>query len=181
MSKPVTELVELFNERLKELSVEIVVPSPSLSLNDYLRQFVMAEDFTSVVLGRGAPDGLAAALEGATEVLADYSNGGAGGSEAAKICAKAKAGITGIDAIIADTGTLVIASKTAGDRATSLIPPVHIAILEGVRAYETLADYLVAADPTLTHQFITGPSRTADIEKKLVLGVHGPVRVIVVE
>jgi len=171
---------ELFQERLAELSTEYVARSASLTLENYLRRFVMAEDFTTVVLGRGVPEGLGAALEGATEVLVDFSTGGTMDTATLKLCARAKAGITGLDAIIADTGTLVIASKSAGDRVASLVPPVHIALLEGVRMYQSLEDYLEDADPTLTHQFITGPSRTADIEKKLVLGVHGPVRLILI-
>ena len=69
----------------------------------------------------------------------------------------------------------------------SVIPLVHIAVLPASRIYRSLTDYLVA-EPGVVDQganvvAITGPSRTADIEQELNLGVHGPghLHVIVVE
>jgi len=103
--------------------------------------------------------------------------------------ATADIGITGADFAIADTGTLVLLSGPEQPRLTSLLPPVHIAILEKENivldihalfaklgeSYEKKYDELCTCI-----SFITGPSRTADIELNLTLGVHGPGRAIVI-
>ena len=103
--------------------------------------------------------------------------------------ASADIGITGADFAIADTGTLVLLSGPKRPRLTSLLPPVHIAILEKEvivpdihvlfarlgESYEKNYDELCSCI-----SFITGPSRTADIELNLTLRVHGPGRAIVI-
>lgn len=89
-------------------------------------------------------------------------------------------GVTGAQWGIAETGTLVLDSEAEKHRLVSLVPPVHVAILEAGRILGTLGDALAAgrgADPDALPRalsFITGPSRTADIELTLVVGVHGP-------
>lgn len=102
--------------------------------------------------------------------------------------ASADIGITGTDFAIADTGTLVLLSGPEQPRLTSLLPPVHIAILKKEtivlnihalfaklgESYEKNYDELCTCI-----SFITGPSRTADIELNLTLGVHGPGKMIV--
>jgi L-lactate utilization protein LutC len=87
-------------------------------------------------------------------------------------------GVTKVQAAIADTGTLVLDSAAEKNRLLSLVPPIHIAILDASRIYSTLGETLSAlqsgeeVSPAIT--FITGPSRTADIELTLAIGVHGP-------
>jgi len=87
-------------------------------------------------------------------------------------------GITNAQAAIAETGTLVLDSSCERNRLVSVVPPVHIAIVAASRIYATLADVLALlqsgkeVSPAIT--FITGPSRTADIELTLTIGVHGP-------
>lgn len=100
-------------------------------------------------------------------------------------------GITGADAAIAETGSLLVFSGEGRGRLASLLPPIHIALLPVERIVRTLPD----AFALLQDQFgggafrdrsnlaiISGPSRSADIELSLTLGVHGPkeVHVIVV-
>ena len=102
--------------------------------------------------------------------------------------AKADIGITGADFAVADTGTLVLLSGPSKPRLTSLLPPVHVSILRK----ETILPDIHHLFSTLGERcgdnyeelcscisFITGPSRTADIELNLTLGVHGPERTIV--
>jgi len=97
---------------------------------------------------------------------------------------KADIGITGGNALIAETGTLVLVTNEGNaDLATSL-PPVHIAIVGIEKIVPTLDDAvavlkLLARSATgqklsTYTQFITGPSRSADIELTLQIGVHGP-------
>jgi len=93
-------------------------------------------------------------------------------------------GITRAQAAIAETGTLVLDSSVEQNRLVSLVPPVHIAILDASRIYATLGETLAAlqaggeVSPAIT--FITGPSRTADIELTLTIGVHGPQELYVI-
>jgi L-lactate dehydrogenase complex protein LldG len=81
---------------------------------------------------------------------------------------------------IAETGTLVLESAIERHRLASLLPPRHVAVLARSRLLGTLGEAFAAvragagtpASRTIT--FVTGPSRTADIELELVVGVHGP-------
>lgn len=90
---------------------------------------------------------------------------------------EAAVGITSAEYGLADTGTLVVMSASES-RLASLLPPVHIAIIESSRILTGLDALLtVEAKPairTASMVLITGPSRTADIEQILVRGVHGP-------
>ncbi len=93
-------------------------------------------------------------------------------------------GITTAQAAIAETGTLVLDASCERHRLASLVPPVHIAIVDASRIYLTLGETLSMLrkgeelSPTIT--FVTGPSRTADIELTLAIGVHGPQELFVV-
>jgi L-lactate dehydrogenase complex protein LldG len=102
-------------------------------------------------------------------------------------CAEAPVGITSAQYALAATGTLVLLSSDEEQRLVSLLPPAHIAVIPASRILAKL-DGLFAliqmpADLTSALIFITGPSRTADIEQILVRGVHGPgeVHVVIVE
>jgi L-lactate dehydrogenase complex protein LldG len=89
----------------------------------------------------------------------------------------AAVGITGAEYGLADTGTLVVLSATES-RLASLLPPVHIAVIDSRRILSGLDELLTLvpepANLTASMVLITGPSRTADIEQILVRGVHGP-------
>ncbi|MBX3084793.1 MAG: lactate utilization protein [Anaerolineae bacterium] len=96
-----------------------------------------------------------------------------------------RVGITGADAGLATTGSLVMITNDDQGRLPSLMPPVHIAILRKERLYANLEAWIaaqgrdaLAASNSIT--VITGPSRTGDIEMMIVLGVHGPGAVHVV-
>lgn len=83
-------------------------------------------------------------------------------------------GITEADYLLPETGTLVLKSSFEKPRAVSLLPRIHLAI---VRSEMMRADmHQVFAEAKENHYlvFITGPSRTADIELTVTLGVHGP-------
>jgi L-lactate dehydrogenase complex protein LldG len=93
-------------------------------------------------------------------------------------------GVTTAQAAIAETGTLVLDSSRERHRLISLVPPVHIAIVDAANIYSTLGETLAvlhkdgAVSPIVT--FVTGPSRTADIELTLAIGVHGPQELYVI-
>jgi L-lactate dehydrogenase complex protein LldG len=104
----------------------------------------------------------------------------------------ASLGITGVEYALAETGSLVVTSWTEGAQLASLAPPVHVALYRRRQLVATLDEVLerlrVACAPReaawgRSVVFITGTSRTADIEQILIRGVHGPgeVHVILVE
>lgn len=92
----------------------------------------------------------------------------------------ASAGLTGVNFALADTGTLVLESTAEDIRLATTLPVRHFALLDPLKI---LPDSLAAVAPLRElHQrdprnyiaYITGPSRTADIERVLTIGVHGP-------
>ena len=94
------------------------------------------------------------------------------------------ASVTGVAAAISETGTIVCVSGPAVARGTSLIPPVHVALMRADQIIGDLFDYFERcgpADPVPANiNLISGPSKTADIEGILVTGVHGPEHVHIV-
>ncbi len=90
-----------------------------------------------------------------------------------------EAGVTAAQLGIAETGTIGLLSAVEKHRLLSLVPPLHVAVLRASDIKETLAEALmhVRGDGEITSHaitFITGPSRTSDIELTLAIGVHGP-------
>jgi L-lactate dehydrogenase complex protein LldG len=96
------------------------------------------------------------------------------------------AGLTEAQWGIVETGTLVLASARERNRLASLVPPVHVALLRASNLRDTIGDALASARepdgsvPSHVITFITGPSRTSDIELTLAIGVHGPQVLLVV-
>ena len=86
------------------------------------------------------------------------------------------AGITGVLAGIAETGTLVISGYEGRPLTASLLPEIHIAVLRAADILPSLEQAIrlpeVVSVPATV--LVTGPSRTADIEMTLTIGVHGP-------
>lgn len=94
-------------------------------------------------------------------------------------------GVTGCFCAIAETGTLLCLSDAGTPPSTSLLPETHVALVPCSRIVKTMEDAWALVRSERVHMpraanFISGPSRTADIEQTLVLGAHGPYRVHVV-
>jgi L-lactate dehydrogenase complex protein LldG len=83
---------------------------------------------------------------------------------------------------IAETGSIVCASVEGRAVQASLLPSQHLALLPAEKIYPTLDDFFQSLGTTLPTNIavITGPSRTADIELTLAIGVHGPERLDVI-
>jgi len=104
--------------------------------------------------------------------------------ELRKLFTEADVGISGANLAVAESGTLVIISNEGNARLVTSLPPVHIALVTTEKFVETLeqavslvkALTVASAGMKLTSyvSLITGPSRTTDIEKELIIGVHGP-------
>ena len=94
------------------------------------------------------------------------------------------AGLCRADGAIADTGLLVLLSSPSQPRTLSLVPPINICLVDTDRLYADLPSALRAADwaagmPT-NLIFISGPSKTADIQQTLAYGAHGPKELVVI-
>jgi L-lactate dehydrogenase complex protein LldG len=113
----------------------------------------------------------------ALEIRRDYD------AQALEAC---DVGITGCDALVAETGSVLMTTLTAGGRALSILPPHHLVIAETSQVLRDLPaamervggpEGVCRATLAMLH---TGPSRTGDIERKIVLGAHGPKKMTVV-
>jgi L-lactate dehydrogenase complex protein LldG len=94
--------------------------------------------------------------------------------------AQCDVGISECDALVAQTGSVVVTSRSAGGRALSVLPPHHVVLARREQlvpdlpaAFALLKSKYGAAYPSMI-SIITGPSRTGDIEMTIVVGVHGP-------
>lgn len=133
------------------------------------------------VLERMALDA-ALAEAGMESVLLAEGAGGLDAQARQDTAAAAAVGVTGVDAVIAETASVALVPRRGMSRQASLLPPVHVAIATAGQVVATLDDVLAlrleelaeAEEATWYMNLVSGPSRTADIEQTLVVGVHGP-------
>ena len=94
-------------------------------------------------------------------------------------------GLTECDALVAQTGSVLVTSRSAGGRALSVLPPHHVVLARREQLVADLSDAFAllkekyGANYPSFISFITGPSRTGDIERVLVLGAHGPKKLTI--
>jgi L-lactate dehydrogenase complex protein LldG len=168
--------IESFVERLSALAGKVFCAAAPGDALDYIRRVVDGRP----VVASNAP--LLAAC-GVTS-LASVHSGFTDREKLRAACSTAAVGITSANYCLADTGTLVMIASPEEARLISLLPPVHVAVVEVERILsgldELLATIPLPAEQSSSMVLITGPSRTADIEQKLVRGVHGPGEIHVV-
>ena len=179
---PTTEqLVERFVQEIEAVAGEVHRCASMDEARNKLAELVGQLDQTTI---GGIDHPLTRELT--SEVPPDRIDWGAAGAEVTAM-AQWSASLVAADCLLADTGTCMVACGTAHERLMCYLPPVSIVIARTDRLFEHLPaawEELArrVADPELRGEFvfITGPSRTADIEKILILGVHGPKRLVVV-
>lgn len=161
-----------FRDEIEALGVSCAIETTAAAVRERVRDLVRAETVLCWDDGQ-LPYGVA-------EVLAEPVRGSAPRDRQAA----AAVGVTGCDGAIAETGSLVMLSRPGRSRAASLLPPFHIAIVRPDQLYATMGEFFAARESDVlggaSCTFITGPSRTADIELTLTLGIHGPGRVDIV-
>ena len=96
-----------------------------------------------------------------------------------------KLGVTGVFAALAETGTLMVVSGPDSPASVSLLPETHVAVVPASRIVAHMETAWAMAREAFgplprAVNFISGPSRTADIEQRMVLGAHGPYRVHII-
>jgi L-lactate dehydrogenase complex protein LldG len=172
-------LIDLFRAGLEAVNGNCAVVANEKEAVAKIRQVIEFDELHRIAISDSPlVERLARDLEGSVELLRNA---------AAPLLFECDAGITSVQWAIAETGTLVLESKGERHRLVSLVPPVHIAVVEAGRIRRTMAEVLrnvsTSDELSRTVTFITGPSRTSDIELTLAIGVHGPAKlhVIVIE
>lgn len=122
--------------------------------------------------------------QGLTRVGHDHGHTGDGRRRRVDDYGDLRLGITGAEAGFAETGSVVVRSGKGRPRMASLIPSVHVVLLRSAAIHRSLAHWTAMMAPEMATAtnvvFISGPSRTGDIEMRLNTGVHGPGEVHVV-
>ena len=172
-------LIDLFRESLEAVNGSCTIVADEAEAASTLKQVIELNQLQHIAVSDSPIVGrLMQQIDGTAEVLSSAE------PEALFNC---DGGITGAQLGIAETGTLVLETKSERHRLVSLVPAMHIAILAAGRILGTMSEALAAVSTagelSRTVTFITGPSRTSDIELTLAIGVHGPARlhVIVIE
>lgn len=194
--EPFSELIEHFTAMLTDVGGRVVRVPDAAAAREWLVDFAQERSPATVVMDRGLPTPDLADSLAAVGVRVVVAPAGADADRAQlreefrAACAAADVGITGAAYAVADTGTLVALAGPGRPRTTSVLPPVHVAVVRGDRMVANLralltrlrsAEWRHGRPSAMT--FITGPSRTADIEQTLSIGVHGPgeVHVVMIE
>jgi L-lactate dehydrogenase complex protein LldG len=174
------DLINVFREQLKKLFGELHILNNINEAGD--RLLLILKDVDTHLCGTHQFS-LFEKMKAVCPDLNKHSNEINGIDIKSEEYAKYEVGITGADFLIARTGSILLRTITAGGRRLSILPPTHIVIAEEKQLVFSLDDALQNLDDKNNlwsyATIITGPSRTSDIEKELVLGAHGPKRLVV--
>ncbi len=183
------DLVAAFSQEATALKCQVYLADSPSAVIEYAGQIFEARqttDFLSWEQAAMPVAGLHAQLaqRGYRWQRSDISNHPQARRDTLLRLSEVKIGLTGAQAGLADTGSLVLQSGHGQGRLASLLPPVHIALLNTRNLFPTMAHFIQAhpgaARETSNLVLISGPSRTADIEQTLTLGVHGPKAVHII-
>ena len=168
------QLVQRFTEEAEGVAASVQRVASSEDVPEAVARYLVAENLPASV--RMAPDRRLAAIPWSRTPTVTVSTGASDGSD--------EVSLTGAHAGVAETGTLVLRSGPENPTTLNFLPATHIVVLSAdqiVGSYEEALTRLRVEGPLpRTVNFITGPSRTADIEQQLELGAHGPRRLHIV-
>jgi L-lactate dehydrogenase complex protein LldG len=172
------ESLALFSRNARDLKAEFELVDRADQLLLRVRALSDAEKWTKIATHRGELTDLVVQKLGLPSCLTDSPYD-------PRELERCDAGITQCDALVAQTGSVLVTSRSAGGRALSVLPPHHVVVARRsqlvpdlVAAFGLLKKTYAANYPSFI-SFITGPSRTGDIERILVLGAHGPKRLTI--
>ena len=173
-----SSLFETFRARAEAVSAEVHRVDSAAAARSFLLDFLIAEGvsdqpYAYAVCADGVLPGESRKALAVPGLRFDVTRETA---EAAKV------GISQVEWGIAATGTLVTDATAVERRLASTLPVIHVAILPTAAIQADMAAVFAQADPRRIAylSMITGPSRTADIERVLTIGVHGPARLVIV-
>lgn len=182
-SKPLhmdhAQRIARFTERMQVVRGEVQRVARD-AWGDWLVRELPARDLRQVLLGTGPIGDRAAAALGDSVAVRRYTE--PVDDWRAELFNDVDVAVTGARAGLAETGSLVLWPDSQEPRLMSLVPPVHIVLLDADRLYENFAEIIAAegwSDGMPTNALlISGPSKTADIEQTLAYGIHGPKQLI---
>ena len=174
-------LVDVFKKQLEKLSGELYI---TRSTEEVVQILLDLLNTVSPDQSRAHQSPLIDDLKVLNENLRQYLSNNDLGNLTSEEFANLKIGITQADFLIARTGSVFLRTVSAGGRRLSVLPPTHIVLAKEDQIVSSLDDVFIENDVNDESwsyaTIITGPSRTSDIEKQLVLGAHGPKRLIVI-
>ena len=172
------EQAALFRRKAVELHADFRLVKDVAAMAAELKAICAAEKWQRAASHAGELTGAACRALGLPILLTDQAFD-------KRELARCDVGISDCDALVAQTGSVVVTSRSAGGRGLSVLPPHHVVV---ARREQLLPDLPAAfaflrskygADYPSMISFITGPSRTGDIERILVLGAHGPKKLTI--
>jgi L-lactate dehydrogenase complex protein LldG len=188
-------LVEQFRTEFSRVSGEMAVCTDSESVIDTIRDLIQSSNFTAVAISQHP---LCRRLQLEEKLKAELpqihfvnetmdSESSFERSQLRERLSGVELSVTGTEYLIADIGTIVTLSNPQASREISLLPEAHLVLATPDQIYPNMAELFREIHekhgdtlPGSTLTLITGPSRTADIEKVLIKGVHGPTRLLAI-
>jgi L-lactate dehydrogenase complex protein LldG len=179
------DLVETFSRELGKVGGRVSSAQSSEELRQLLQELYSPEEYATVAVSAcevldqlGLREWLVSTGRQVVPSLKEFMTAENSLDQYKHVLMKAELGITCADYALADTGTLVLVSGGEQHRLISLLPPVHVCFLDPRDIFASLTDFLAREDetsrPPSAMTCITGPSRTADIELTITMGMHGP-------
>jgi len=178
VGKTLEEQIELFRQNAEALKAEFRACSDVSEAIQHVKKLAATGGWKKVGRHRGELTDAVAWELGVTEVQTDHGYG----VDDLESC---DAGLTQCEALVAQTGSVLVSAPTAGGRALSVLPPHHVVLARRNQMTPDLSAALERMQEKFKEQFpsflsfISGPSRTGDIERILVLGAHGPKKLTI--
>jgi len=188
-------LVGKFQKEFELVSGEFHLCESGTSVCDVLAQVIESSASSNVAVSQheickrlAVVEGLETRLPNVNLLLEDIeSENSFDRARLRKFMAQVQLSVTGAEYLIADTGTIVTVAGPQASRQISLLPSIHVVLAAPEQIFPNMADLFLEIQRTHGTRLpgsaltcITGPSRTADIEKVLIKGVHGPMRLILI-
>lgn len=170
--------IELFRKNVEDLKAEFKVCANAAEATQHIKNLASAGGWKKVGRHSGELINSVAQQLGLKEILTDTGY-------AVNDLESCDAGITECEALVAQTGSVLVSAPGAGGRALSVLPPHHIVLARREQVVPDLTVALQRAQSKFGNKFpsmlsfISGPSRTGDIERILVLGAHGPKKLTI--
>ncbi len=174
----VGDQIALFTKNSVELRSEFQLFENTAELHAALRQLAQTENWQRIATHRGALTDEASIALALPTLLTD-------GTHENSDLEKCDVGISECEFLIAQTGSVLVTTRSSGGRALSVLPPHHVVLARREQLLPDLPTGFAALKKKYTGDFpsfmslITGPSRTGDIERILVLGAHGPKKLTI--
>ena len=172
------EQLDLFAKNCAELKVDFQLFANREDLKMGLRKIAAAEEWKHIASHDGVLSNFACRSLGLPVLFTD------GGYDVNQL-EKCDVSITECDCLVAQTGGVSVTNRSTGGRALTILPPHHVVVAgrgqlvpDLPAAFELLQKRYASNFPSMI-SFITGPSRTGDIERILVLGAHGPKKLTI--